>query len=242
MAVFRPASRRMAIRPRRKSIKARSTDVVRRRRSFAGFSVPRGPSMGGFPETLTTTLRYNDLFYFSTSSVAPVGNIFRMNSVFDPDYTGTGHQPLYFDQLAAVYGRYAVLGTKITATFTPRTGYTEASPKGPFTVGITQNNDGSFPASAQTMIEQNGTVYADMGTERSGNNVKTLVATYSPLRDVGLPASDDTLGASVTGNPNTTYWSYVWFSDKSGSTGSMCANVTIEFRVKFLRQTSIATS
>jgi len=33
---------------------------------------------------------------------------FRGNSLFDPDYTSAGHQPLYYDQLAAVYGRYRV--------------------------------------------------------------------------------------------------------------------------------------
>ena len=32
----------------------------------------------------------------------------RMNSLFDPDQTGTGHQPYYFDQFAALYNRYTV--------------------------------------------------------------------------------------------------------------------------------------
>ena len=34
--------------------------------------------------------------------------MFRGNSCFDPDYTGTGHQPRYFDQYAAVYQKYKV--------------------------------------------------------------------------------------------------------------------------------------
>jgi len=33
---------------------------------------------------------------------------FRLNSLFDPDFTGTGHQPKGFDQLAALYQRYRV--------------------------------------------------------------------------------------------------------------------------------------
>lgn len=32
-----------------------------------------------------------------------------MNSLYDPDFTGTGGQPFYFDQLSAVYNRYRVL-------------------------------------------------------------------------------------------------------------------------------------
>ena len=42
-----------------------------------------------------------------------------MNSLFDPDFTGTGHQPYYFDQFATIYQRYTVIGSKLTATFTP---------------------------------------------------------------------------------------------------------------------------
>jgi hypothetical protein len=39
---------------------------------------------------------------------------FRGNSVYDPDYTSTGHQPRYFDTYAAIYGKYRVLASRIT--------------------------------------------------------------------------------------------------------------------------------
>jgi hypothetical protein len=39
--------------------------------------------------------------------------VYRGNSVYDPDYTGAGHQPLYFDQYMGIYERYRVLGAKI---------------------------------------------------------------------------------------------------------------------------------
>lgn len=34
--------------------------------------------------------------------------LFNLNSLFDPDRTGTGHQPLGFDQLKTLYNRYRV--------------------------------------------------------------------------------------------------------------------------------------
>lgn len=40
-------------------------------------------------------------------------HIFRANSLYDPDYTGTGHQPRGFDELSAAYHHYTVLGAKI---------------------------------------------------------------------------------------------------------------------------------
>jgi len=33
---------------------------------------------------------------------------FRLNNVYDPNYTGTGHQPLGFDQWATFYNKYQV--------------------------------------------------------------------------------------------------------------------------------------
>jgi hypothetical protein len=37
--------------------------------------------------------------------------LFNLNSLFDPDRTGAGHQPLGFDQLSVMYGRYRVIKT-----------------------------------------------------------------------------------------------------------------------------------
>jgi hypothetical protein len=34
--------------------------------------------------------------------------------MFDPDYTGTGHQPRYFDQYSAVYQKYKVFSSSCT--------------------------------------------------------------------------------------------------------------------------------
>lgn len=72
-------------------------------------------------------------FVFSSSSMT--GNEwswqFRLNSLFDPDFTGTGAQPTTFDQWSALYDRYRVLaceadisvvganGNALTAAFAP---------------------------------------------------------------------------------------------------------------------------
>lgn len=36
-------------------------------------------------------------------------HLFRANGIFDPDVTGTGHQPLYRDQVADLYTNYTVI-------------------------------------------------------------------------------------------------------------------------------------
>lgn len=38
---------------------------------------------------------------------------FQLNSLFDPNYSGVGHQPIGFDQMSAVFNTYTVLGARV---------------------------------------------------------------------------------------------------------------------------------
>ena len=53
------------------------------------------------PTTFNTTLHYRESILLSSTAMLPTAfNNFSMNSLFDPNRTGTGHQPYGFDQLA----------------------------------------------------------------------------------------------------------------------------------------------
>lgn len=70
------------------------------------------PSGSGYPDKIQTTLVYEEIL--SLYNATPKGNYtFRGNSVYDPDYTSTGHQPRTFDTYATLYGKFRVLSTKI---------------------------------------------------------------------------------------------------------------------------------
>lgn len=47
---------------------------------------------------------------------------FSLNSLYDPDITGAGHQPRYFDQWGGFYDRYRVNGAKLELDFSEGTG------------------------------------------------------------------------------------------------------------------------
>jgi len=64
------------------------------------------------PDRLKTKLVYAAGGQVTTGS-AFSDKIWNINSVFDPDQSGVGHQPRYFDQLSLLYNRYRVL----SATF-----------------------------------------------------------------------------------------------------------------------------
>lgn len=71
-----------------------------------------------FPPRMPCKLYYNDIL----TLVGPASNTateynYQINSLFDPDFTGTGHQPYCFDQLAALYTNYMVTGCLLELEF-----------------------------------------------------------------------------------------------------------------------------
>jgi hypothetical protein len=69
------------------------------------------------PDSYVATLEYSDVVIISSLGTAFAGHTFRGNSLYDPDFTGTGQQPLYFDQLMQTYSKYKVISAKVTVHF-----------------------------------------------------------------------------------------------------------------------------
>lgn len=80
----------------------------------------RTPSAAAFPQTLRTTLLYH-----STEKVAIAQSVngefdqWRLTNPTDPDYTGTGHQPMGWDQYSLVYEDCHVVGAQISFVISP---------------------------------------------------------------------------------------------------------------------------
>lgn len=61
----------------------------------------------------TTQHVYGSQYSVSLTSGTSVMRVFRGNGMYDPDRTGTGHQPYGFDQLSALYKYYSVRASSI---------------------------------------------------------------------------------------------------------------------------------
>lgn len=85
--------------PRRKLIR-------RKKWARKGRTVTINRALSPIPQRYITKLKYSQVV--TTSAV--FGNYaMNLNSLYDPDRTGVGHQPYGFDQLAALYNRYRVI-------------------------------------------------------------------------------------------------------------------------------------
>lgn len=101
---YRKASRRTAYRFRRRG------RLYGRRRGITRFPV--------VPRVAYRKLRYFDVWTLQTDAIQGVVNqIFRGNSIFDPDYTGIGGVASYGTAYEALYGTYEVVGSRITVRF-----------------------------------------------------------------------------------------------------------------------------
>lgn len=63
------------------------------------------------------------LVYCDTVNVSPGASrsawVFVLNSIYDVDYTGQGHQPAYHDKWKALYANYRVTAARWSLAFTP---------------------------------------------------------------------------------------------------------------------------
>lgn len=71
----------------------------------------------GLPETLVVPLQYSTRIPIDVDVDSDA--VFAANGAFDPDITGTGHQPYYFDQFMAIYQRFRVIRSAIEFTYVP---------------------------------------------------------------------------------------------------------------------------
>lgn len=97
----------------------RSNNGYRRIPRFGG-TAPNALYAKMFPQSMKVAMTYTDFITITTSAGLSNSHIFNLNSIFDPDRTGVGHQPLGRDEWGFMYGKYLVDGALVEV----RTGQT----------------------------------------------------------------------------------------------------------------------
>jgi hypothetical protein len=167
-------------------------------RGWPGGSICDLGKQVGFPDRLRITLKYTQDFQMVGSS-NPAAQVFRMNSLFDPDKTGVGHQPSYFDALQSIYSRYCVMGAQARLSFKNVT-----TSVGADIVAMLSPEDVSS-ASVRDLAEARYSKLTATAPNNSGPVVARIMVPYMETRHIlGTPdpLSDPDIRAVVTGNPN----------------------------------------
>jgi len=227
---------------RRKPTKKRKRTVRPTRTRRITRRVPRRSTMPrtiGFPQTYYTRLQITDTLQLTQGFAGvPAVYQYRLNDLFDPDVTATGHQPKFFDQFAALYSEYKVLNAKITVKFsTSQASNASAAPIVLALIPIDRRDGISSWSNINAATEEPRAVFREIPAY---GQVKptTLTSTYSDKRFFrhNLGRANDSISSSFV--TNTPTWgenlNIVTASIDSGSTHpTIWAQVVIDFNCRF---------
>lgn len=178
-----------------------------------------------------TKLNYYDFALTISSGVSTAGTrVYSTNGLYDPDITGTGHQPMRFDEMMLAYEHYVCHGAVMKVTF-KNTSTTVAM------VGMLSLNASSTPITAiQQLVE-------------CGVNVRSRVGMYpyeGAVELLDLPCDVGRFGAvrNLLDNPNyegsaasnpveQSYFHISWYNPETVSSIDTIIDVEIVYDVTF---------
>lgn len=199
-----------------------------------------GKAITPFPDKMRCCLTYVERSVsVLVNSAAVSRQEFSGNSLFDPNFTGTGAQPEYFDQLAALYNRYRVYGSAVQVTLLP------------FNSAGSQTNvpaDVVLVPTAQSLasatIETAAAIPRAQFRTSTGNmsyENQTMFASASTHDILGVKDVEgaDRLQALVSASPSEQWlWAIVAKTGSDVNTTSLYINIRISYDCEFYdRQT-----
>lgn len=175
-----------------------------------------------FPKQLRNTVTYAETVNIGLTTGAYGQYIFSCNGLYDPNITGTGHQPLYFDQLSGIYNHYTVLNSRISVTPV----YTAGNNL--YTVVVFKDDDTTTNVSnTATAIERPGATFASFGTQ---DNTRTLYQRWNAHDTFGGdPLADNVLIGTSASNPAEQTYYVIGVEDHGLNTDSIYFTVRIEY-------------
>lgn len=203
-------------------------------------------AMPGFPNQKVVKMRYVEAVTVDPA----IGTLglwqFRANSIYDPDQTGLGHQPLGHDEWAQFYNHAVVLGSKINAKFSYAAGNSTTNQM----IGVYLSDDAVIPTTGLQIAEQGLGSYKLMGAVNyapgGGQTVPTIYNTYSAKQFYNVADVKDNmtrLGALFGANPDDNAVYTTWVYNTTGAdVGPTEILVTIDYIVLLSEPKSLAQS
>lgn len=203
-----------------------------------------------FPDRMSCKLLYSDQITYTIAASSSTNQVFRLNSIYDPDYTNVGHQPRGHDELALLYKRYCVTGCKYEIV-----GYsaaTSATPGLRWAAFVTQDPTTTLISSVAYDMEESPLRVSPVIYEgnTAGHNAPNLIAQkavgYIDLKSLyGVKDifDDSDAEAGMGANPNRgAYLHVVGINNSAGGSTTFAWQVTLTYYVTLMRPVNMAAS
>lgn len=190
------------------SRRRRSNNVGRRprsrrhRRAFRRMPNPVSRISRPFPSSVITRLKYDQGIAIPAQTTAGIASMvyFGANDLVQPANAGGGHQPMGFDQYAALYNHYTVLGAKITVKFHSN----NESQAGANIAGIGLRDDNiELSTSLEDICERPRTLWKFQSQNDAARGLVTVTMNYSAKKFFSIkdPSSKASIGANIAAQP-----------------------------------------
>ncbi len=193
------------------------------------------------PASKWVRLKYVQTIALDPAIASVAAHYFRANSLFDPDYTGVGHQPMNFDQVILPYDHYTVYGSKMKVTYMKNV--STASAPGAYGIFLDDNNTLTY-TSAEGIIESNQRGSKWKTTSDIEESDRQVSVGWGAKRFFGVNSlSGNNFRAAHGGNPAEDAYFVVWFSNIAGNDpASANFMVEIEYLAKLSEKSHVAQS
>jgi hypothetical protein len=155
--------------------------------------------------------------------------VFSANGLYDPDITGSGHQPMGFDQMMLSYNHYTVTSCVLTATFH---NFAASTP-----VISVKVDAGSTPSTVvDTIMEFGLNTHSVLESKSTFGSVKVLTIPLSLRKFEGVKDVVDVtdMQGTVAANPVEQAYFHIQCWDNAGVTTNVLVEYILEFRAVFL--------
>jgi hypothetical protein len=212
-------------------------------------TLPRPPRAGGsqdpFPPSEIKTLSYTEHVAMPTGA-AWSDQTFAINSCFDPNYTGVGHQPRFYDQLCTAggpYTNYRVLwcDVDVTVGMTAETLGTQV----PIELALVPTISATALTAANWPMEIPGATAAVVtGGYQAPARIRKR---FYPNEILGFPAhdyvADELCAANATNSPSNVCFVHAFAASLDGSTNVVAwARCQLNMRVQFFNRYNVGPS
>jgi hypothetical protein len=203
--------------------------------------------MNVLPRTLRRTLRYAQTFSLTTGAAGLVGTVQSMmlNSCYDPNYSGTGHQPYGYDQIVQFYQQYFVHSCRYTLICNTIGGTAEVC----VCLQIFPTAGGVSIAGISTDAATEKSTVSTFPVGSSGNvrtrsvSGEVKIAQIFGLTPAQYAAQTDVYGAAVTSNPSLGAYLEVGIGSYSGTAGeSLAVQIILDQDVEFWQPKTLSQS
>lgn len=167
--------------------------------------------------------------------------IYSCNGIYDPNYTGVGHQPSGFDQLMAMYDHFVVIGAKMIVTFVNN------DTSDAMVCGIDVRDSINAESDVRVIIESGTAKYANISNRDGGSNQVTMEYKINPNKFLSRskPLSDPNLKGGASGNPIEQCYFHVFsgnLNDQGTQGTAVTANIVIEYQVILIEPKPVGLS